>query len=166
MDKNVDYSFMKSGFNILENNSNNEDLLLNISSIVTAFTEKAVQTSYIYTEHSKRNTITKKDIKLCLMIETFLFLKRADLTESVEKWKDIIKNDIELEDNQSEDQLVDGQLEDNQSEEDQLVEDPFNYSECTCELCKKINDIEKLWSKWVPITPIECILKKTIDEKL
>ena len=103
--------------------------------------------------------ILQEDIKLCMKAETFKFLERSNTTENVQKWKEIIQEDIEKE--------LNGEELDSEDDcgEEEFVEE-FKKSECSCEFCKNINNIDAVWENWVPQTPIEKVLKKAIDEKL
>ena len=148
-----DYSFLKSGFNsLIETDKPDENLLLNIQSILLSFMEKAIKRSEIYIEHGGRHSITKDDIKLCLMVETFEYLQRPDITESVDKWKEIIQ-----EDSDSDDPELDNCL------EPECEEEPFVKNNCKCGECLKMNNIESLWITWLPAEGIETILKNAIE---
>ena len=51
-DKRTDYSFMKSGFSMLkEPEKTDPELILNVLSLVTAFSDKALEDSCKYVEH-------------------------------------------------------------------------------------------------------------------
>ena len=56
---------MKTGFNNVIDDSNDK---LNIISTICLFTENALKTATHYVEHSKRNAITKEDIKRGLIM--------------------------------------------------------------------------------------------------
>ena len=159
--KRPDYSFMKSGFNTLkEPEPNDPELVLQVASMVSAFAFNALDLAAKYVEHAKRQIISQTDIKICMKAETFKFLNRNDTVENVNKWRNIIKKDLVKE--------LNGEESESDDEEDlveDLVED-FKLSECTCEMCTNINNIEQVWENWVPQTPIETALKKTIDTKL
>ena len=80
-----DYSFMKSGFNNLEE----EDPTENIASIVLVFMENAVKSAAIYIKHAKRQSITAEDVKRGLMLETFFTKQRPNMLEQCEEMKKI-----------------------------------------------------------------------------
>ena len=158
--KQPDYSFMKSGFNTLNDSEPHDpELILQVASMVSAFASNALLEAGKYVEHAKRKVILQEDIKLCMKAETFKFLERSNTTENVQKWKEIIQEDIEKELNGEE---VDSE---DDYDEEEFVEE-FKKSECSCEFCKNINNIDAVWENWVPQTPIEKVLKKAIDEKL
>ena len=152
-----DYSFLKSGFNnLIEPSKPDEETLLTVSSLVTAFMDNALRESATYVEHAKRNGITQRDIILSLKAETFKFLNRENINENVQKWRGVIEQEND-EYSESDDEDIDnGNLE---------PINEFKKSECLCELCNEINNIEFIWENWVPQKPIEKILKKVIDTK-
>ena len=63
--KKNDYSFMKSGFNnLIEPNKPDPNLLLETTSMISAFAENAMKNAAIYVEHCNRNVVTEEDIRL------------------------------------------------------------------------------------------------------
>lgn len=155
-----DYSFMKSGFNILNQpNTTTEELTKNVTALVLTFCNNALESSSKYVNHCNRTIVTKKDLKLCLMVETFKFLKRNDTLEKAEQMKSKIEDgsifDDEYDDSEDEEEVIN----------DLTEEEEFKYSNCKCTDCIFINNIEVIWSKWKPSTPLDILLKKSIDEK-
>ena len=193
MDRNTDFSFMKSGFNNLvqQPNEPDKDELLLIASIVATFVDKAMHTADLYVHHANRNTITREDIKRCLMYETFKFMDRNDVQSSVENWKQILEKEY-LEDQEekrickecgeeidaeyySQDEWDKGKGESKcgECEEDReievvndLCEDSFKKSECNCEICKGVNVVVERWDHWIPQTALENVLKNVINNKI
>ena len=144
------YSFMKSGFSLLESEAPSEETINNLHALVYAFMEKAIVSADKYVHHSGRDTITKKDIKLGLKSETFKFLTRENFTEDVKKWREILdEEDI-----------------DEEEEIETIVNDAeyveFKKSTCTCNNCTFFNEIEEKWDAWEPHNQIECILKNAV----
>jgi hypothetical protein len=158
-----DYSFLKSGFNnLVEPSKPDEETLLTVSSMVTAFMDNALREADKYVQHANRNGITKEDIVLALKSETFKFLNRPDVNNNVQKWREILEeerdNEEDIEDEDDSDEYM----------EKEEVDEPINefkVSECQCQLCQEINNIDNLWVNWSAQTPIEKILKKVIDTK-
>ncbi len=155
-----DYSFMKSGFNILNQpNISTEELKKNVTALVLTFCNNALESSSKYVNHSNRTVVTKKDLKLCLMVETFKFLKRNDTLEKAEQMKSKIEDESifndEYDDSEDEEEVINDLTEDEE----------FKYSNCRCNDCIFINNIEIIWSNWKPNTPLDTLLKKSIDEK-
>lgn len=139
---------MKTGFNNVIDDSNDK---LNIISTICLFTENALKTAALYVEHSKRNGITKKDIKKSLMLEVFLFGKRGN------EFNEIIKIKQELQNAYDSDDDINELLDDNDIE-------PFKNSDCSCAMCKQLNNIEQVWNNFEPKTELDKIMKKHIDE--
>jgi len=173
MDKS-DFSFMKSGFNSVQENEDEDKMEKNVVGTIVHFTENALKTAGYYTKHSGRKMITKEDIKRCLMLEVFLFYNRQNLIENIEN---IIK---ELYDDSSEDDAENDAEDDaendaeNDAEEkkegveneiifEEDIEESFKLSKCGCALCKSLNNINEKWGSWKPETPIQEILQKHIN---
>ena len=142
---------MKTGFD-LAGNDDYEDKK-NIVALVTLFGEHAIRTSFTYVKHAKRNGVTVEDIRRCIMLETFFFMKRPDvLVKAEEIKKQLFDNDSEEEEEDEEDDV--------ETEEEMQV---FKESECDCALCTCINKIDERWEKWTPQGNMEEILKKAVD---
>ena len=149
-----DYSFMKSGFNNLEE----EDPTENIASIVLVFMENAVKSAAIYSKHAKRNTITAEDIKRGLMLETFFIKQRPNMLEQCEEMKKIIKK-IQEEEDSDEDNDLD-QLSNIYADD----EEEFKESDCNCAMCNCMNTIYTRWEGFTPETGIERAMFKHIND--
>ena len=171
----ADYSFLKSGFNTLIEKDREtacpDELILRVKSILFSFMEKGIKQAEVYIEHSGRNNITKEDLKICLQAETFDYLSRPDILDSVQKWRRII-----LEDDDDGDEEEGEDVEEDVEEEDEPVEpepehistdesklDVFLKSTCKCELCEKLNNIDTVWNAWTPQEGIETILYNAIN---
>ena len=106
---------MKTGFNLVEDNSVTE----NIASII-AFMENAVKSAAIYVKHANRNSISVEDIKRALMLEVFFMKQRPNMLEQCEKIKKMIKEIHNKDDSDSDEEII---------YDDE--EDEFKESECT-----------------------------------
>tara|TARA_Y100000817_G_C16719226_1_gene482826 strand:- start:237 stop:713 length:477 start_codon:yes stop_codon:yes gene_type:complete len=149
-----DYSFMKSGFNLVDNSNveNEKDII----SLVTLFGKNALETAAKYTHHGKRTIVTLKDIRRALMFEVFAFTKRPDLKQKTDEIrKEIFDNENTFEEFFDTDVIT----------TDETVEE-YQDSSCGCALCAYLNGIETKWLTWEPQNKLECILKKHIDENL
>ena len=150
MDKDTDFTFMKSGFDLTGNNTViDPDFRENMVAMITLFGENALRTSALYTKHSKRNVVSVEDLKRAMKLEVFLYMKRPDLLEKCKEIKEALRSDNEEED---EDELI------------EYEDGEFRESECDCALCKGLNSIHEKWEHFEPQSPIEKILKKRIDE--
>lgn len=142
---------MKTGFNNLVEDNN--DQKYNIIATICHFTENALKTATHYVEHSKRNAITKEDIKRGLIMEVFLFGKRGNEMEEIVK----IKKDIEEHKNDEDADISDLIINDNEIM-------PFANSNCSCALCVNMNNIYDKWNNFTPSTQIETIMQKHIND--
>jgi len=155
MDKS-DFSFMKSGFNSVQANEDQDKMEKNTVGTIVHFTENALKTAGYYTKHSGRKIITKEDIKRGFMLEVFLFYNRQNLIENIENiiqelYKDSSDDDDEDDDDEEKNEII--------FEEDV----PFELSKCKCALCISLNNIKDKWETWTPETPIQEILQKHIN---
>lgn len=146
------YKFMKSGFNMIEQEPLSEEMIENLYALVYAFMEKAIISAEKYVSHSGRAIITKQDIKLGLKSETFKFLQRENFMEDIKRWREIIN-----EDENPEEDLVEFESIVSNSE---YVD--FKKSVCECSNCKFFNEIEEKWATWEPHNQIELILKNAV----
>ena len=93
MSEKNDFSFMKTGFNLVDNsNIENEQ---NIISLVTLFAKNALETATQYVTHAERTEVTVTDIKKSLMLEVFLFMKRPNVVQKTDELKQQLFNNIE-----------------------------------------------------------------------
>lgn len=167
MDRNTDFSFMKSGFNnIIEtNNGPDPDMVTFIQSLVLSFTECALDKAAIYVQYSGRNMITPKDIKQALKYETFIFLDENNLNERMQKWKAFVENPPQDSDEEYE---SDEEKFDNEYSPD--TDKPINTIDFENkehrDLYESIKNIDDKWKNWEPTSPIEEALKNVIDNKL
>ncbi len=120
-----------------------------LTSTLVHFSENALNHSALYIKHCKRNCIKPEDIKRGMMLEMFIFTKRENIEEKINKIKDEIYND------DSDEEII--------FNEPDRKEDDFCESECDCSMCKCMNNIYVRWDVWEPKTPIQEILKKHID---
>lgn len=148
-----DYSFMKSGFNnVRGNDEDDKELEQNTLSIILSYAEGAIITASKYVIHSNRTGITPEDLKRGMMLEMFFFNKRDDSLERAIK----IKEEI-LEDEMAESEDIDAP--------NSIDEEEFTESNCKCSLCKCINNIYARWDKWSlePKSQFEAVFKKHIE---
>ena len=149
---NTDFSFMKTGFDLV---NNEEETKQNIVAMVTAFTEKALRTACIYVKHSPRDIVMLEDIKRSMMLEVFMFTKRPGIMEETASIRQQLFAPI------TEDDIEDDENDIDIEDDDDAI---FCESECDCALCKCINTIYDRWVVWTPSNPWEIILKTHIDK--
>jgi len=139
---------MKTGFNMVEEDP--DDLNKDIVSYITLFLENSIRSASVYAaKHGGRKTITKEDIKRCMMLEVFLFIKRPGIDQKITDMKQKIFN--ESDDDEDEDII----------EEDE--EELFEESKCKCGLCTCITNIYERWDSWKPTNKMEEIFHKHIN---
>ena len=160
MSENVDYSFMKSGFD--NTDTSHIDQAKNVTAIMVHFTENAMNTAAIYANHAKRREIVSEDIKRALMMEVFFFQKRNNLEEKINKIKQELydadsDSDYDTDDEDDEDD------EDNLTQENLSSNNEFIESTCECPLCKCVNSVYQRWENWTPETALHQILKEKLD---
>lgn len=147
-----DYTFMKSGFDNVQDAVSEEEAKQNAVALIVAFAEGAIKTAGKYVTHAERKGVTPEDLKRAMMLEMFFFKRRPDIVEQAEK----IKQEIFSQDEMDEiDEVID-------VEEDDIEE--FAESACECPLCKCINGIYSRWENWEPESPMEVLFKKQIEE--
>jgi len=160
MDKS-DFSFMKSGFNSVQANEDQDKMEKNVVGTIVHFSENALKTAGYYTKHSGRKMITKEDIKRCLMLEVFLFYNRQNLIENIANIIQELYGTSSDEEDDEEDNKCSEEKNEIIFEED--IEESFKLSECKCALCHSLNNIKNKWETWKPETPMQEILQKHIN---
>lgn len=146
------YKFMKSGFNMLEQEPLSEEMIENLYALVYAFMEKAIVSAEKYVNHAGRKIITKQDIKLGLKSETFQFLQRENFMEDIKRWREIM-----TEEEDPDEDLIEFESIVNHTD---YVD--FKKSGCSCNNCTFFNGIEEKWTAWEPHNQIELILKNAV----
>ena len=161
-----DYSFMKTGFNANQDQQDtNEDIEKDVITLVSTFATEGLKHAARYVEHHVTRTgITPEDIKRAMMLEVFLFNNRPDLLEKFEEIKELIYNDDEEYNNT--DDLVDRLTDDLTDDltDEIMVDDEFSVNNCDCAICTCMTTIYTRWARWTPVTPMDIILKNSIDK--
>ena len=162
-----DYSFMKSGFNMVDN-GDQEDMEQNVTVLIATFMTEGVKHAARYVDHHKtRDVITPEDIKRGMMLEVFLFNNRPDLLEKTDEIKKLIYEDEEDEEDEEEEEEDDEEEDDEEArflahEDEENIK--FSENGCDCAICKCLNTIYTRWEKWTPNSPFETIIKRNIDK--
>ena len=143
---------MKTGFNLVEDNSKDVELINETTATVSAFMELSLIVASEYIKHCNRKVITVTDIELCMKYEALRFTRNPNILCRIEKWKQIIQE----EDTEEEEEDI------SVNEEDENEE--FTKSKCSCSLCQEINNIDDEYYQWEPFSPIEKAIKNTIDK--
>lgn len=145
-----DYSFMKSGFNNLVTQQD-ENFEQNITVLIATFASEGLKHASRYVSHHKtRYLITPEDIKRGMMLEVFIFKNRPDL---VDKFDEILR--------------IISQESDSDSDEEEIEEsneESYTENDCSCPICKCMNSIYSRWERFTPTSPLEQIIKTNIDK--
>ena len=142
---NSDFSFMRSGFDNL-NNDSQEEYKQQLASTLVYFSENAMLNAATYVKHSNRNMVTREDLKRCFKLETFIFTKRENIEEKIQT----IQDEIYGESDEEENEII--------HDDEEVVCDEFSESQCKCVLCECLNNVLLKWDNWEPETPMQAIL--------
>ena len=154
-----DFSFMRSGFDNVQDAVDEEEMKKNVVSIIVKFAEGAMKTAAKYANHRNgHNVVLPEDLKRAMMLEMFLFKHRDNMIEEVEAIKEELFNE-DSHDESDEEFLEDMQIDDDINEED--IE--FTESQCTCPICRTMNNIYNLWETLETNSPYEVLLKQHIE---
>jgi hypothetical protein len=107
----TDYSFMKTGFNTVNDTKEVEIDLENIEILLSVFINNALKNAAKYSTLCKRNGVTTEDIKYSLKYEVFEFLNTPNLKENIENARKEYYEDLENEE-YSDDEYSDDEDED------------------------------------------------------
>ncbi len=165
--KNIDYTFMKTGSNLLHSkNELDNETKIDIITLILTFAENSLHSSEIYTKHSNRSIITKQDLIMAMRWEVFMFIKRNNI-ESLQKNKEKVTNEFKNSLQLTESECVDYLMNENNCENCENITEKteeYNFSTCKCNICTNMNRINERWKFWEPTTNLEIILKKAIDK--
>jgi histone H3/H4 len=173
----MEYNFMRSGVGTVTDTLNiTNDFKWNMSSLLSVFLEKSIETAITYATHGNRNGITAKDIVLSLKVEVFKFATRDNIYEELNQVKEELQAMSETDTDSSLDSLssshgsnsslhtVGETTDEPDTDSEEFFADPFVVSTCECGICKEINDIENRWVGWTPDTPLEKSLHSAITK--
>ena len=159
-----DYSFLKSGGSVLAEPMKMSDKEIeDIEIILGLFISNSIKNAAQYVEYCGRNGITKEDISYSLRYEVFEFLKRPDILQGIEEIKQEILNESDSDEDEDEDENEQFIVPDNELNSfERISQDKINTQ--NREFIDKLHSYYDEWYKWVPVTPIEKILKNAIDK--
>ena len=162
-----DFSFMKTGFNMMEPTGVSDEFMIEIGGLIMAFMKNAVKIAAQYVEHAGRDGITPDDIKRGLQLEVFHFAKREDTPKNIEDTIQWLKDDVSEYGSLSERDVMPDVTEFVTEGLPIATEEPtadFSPSSCQCAQCIQVNAVNALWEHWTPGTDLEVILKRAIDK--
>ncbi len=153
---------IKTGSDLTQQNELDDEKAIDIITLITTFTQNSLRSADIYVKHSNRKTITSKDIQMAMKYEVFEFTNRNNQKELSETKKEITKDYFDiLENGERDDDFDYDEAVDNLIEE---TKEKYCKSKCNCEICEKMNYIDKAWVHWQPKTNLEKILKIHISK--
>lgn len=141
---------MKTGFT----NEPDHNEMLSITTLLTLFSEDAMNIASIYTLHSGRKVVSGKDTIMGLQARAIYaekFWELPDVLERCQKIREELTKD-------EEEILPD--------ENGIIREEPWKKSECNCIVCQYINSVPEKWSKWEPKTIQDQYIKFSIDKTI
>jgi len=154
-----DYSFMKTG-----NSSVNEpdySFNNNLLNILELFTSNSIKNSARFIQICGRNGITGEDMKYGLIYEVFEFFKR---NSNLEDLKEIERLNAEDDEEDEDDNISEYILPDDELQDFNRINIDDIKNESDKEFVTKLYSYYDGWGDWVPQTPIEQTLKKSIDK--
>lgn len=144
-----------------------QNYLQEVLAILGVFTDDALRLSGLYCLHSGRHSVTKKDTILALKTRAYhgdSFWNRSDIQQRITEMKQILaEHEHEVEEQHSEESESD--YDENVDEEEMSEEDvdSFIKSECTCEICTTLNEIQEKWETWYPTDHLNISIKNSIN---
>tara|TARA_B100001175_G_C19507350_1_gene641691 strand:+ start:2836 stop:3381 length:546 start_codon:yes stop_codon:yes gene_type:complete len=168
---------LKTGFNNLDDDSQSDEIKLQMTALITVFMENALKTAEIYTKEANRKVITPQDISLSLKRELFTFLDNDDIEqrslEILNEFKAEIANNEEesfnSEDENDEEEEVDSldseyDYDEQKKYEEEDEEEEFTICESDSKICQEVNMYAEKWKTWEPTNNIEKILWDGINK--
>lgn len=128
----------------------NEDII----SLIGVFAEDAVMVAEIYTKHSNRTIITKKDMQMALQTRAYhsqTFWSLPNINQRLLEMKEFLKQPDS-----------DSDYEIDTTDETESI----TQNTCTCEVCSMMNNIEEDWKNFEPQDPYLLITKNAVQRAL
>jgi hypothetical protein len=137
------------------------------------FTEDATRLAGLYCLHSGRNSVTKEDMELALKTRAYhgdTFWNRNDIQQKIAEMRQFLseptsdsEDEYESDHEYNYENTNEGEMSELSDEEMEDAEG-FIKSECTCELCTTLNEIQEKWNTWNPGELMNQLLKNSIDD--
>lgn len=171
----MDYNFMKTGFdNTNSSKGFSKEQIENLKITISLFTSNAMINAAKYVELCERNGITQTDLEYGLKYEVFEFLKRPDFQESLEEvrkdyYEEVNKVELErqdaVEDDDLENDLEEFIVDDDEIDDFKRLDKEITNKEDK-DFVSKLHNYYDTWDSWVPETPLEKVLKNSIESNL
>ena len=158
---------MKTGSNNNNESNIDEKTYTDIMAIILTFAENSIKSADTYCNHANRKVINKKDIKLAMQWEVFMYLKRDNTKKLSKHLKRIVnynEGNLDEETESESDYEFESENNSNNKINREKIEEVFTKSECDCNVCKSMNNTDNIWNNWIPSNEIEKIFKYNIDK--
>ena len=163
MSNHNDYSFMKTGFNPVRQESKLDEMdEMYIASLLTLFTSNSIVNASDYSDLCGRNGVTKEDMRYGLIFEVFEFLNNPNLVNDLKE----VEKQLEYEYSDDEDEDIDNIFNDKNIDKFTRIDyDKIDRLEDEeIEFVNKMHKYYDEWDDWVPKNELEIILKNAIDK--
>jgi hypothetical protein len=166
-----DYSFMKSGFSSSEpaKNTLSTNDIEHIEILLSLFISNAISNASKYVTQCGRNGVSKIDINYALKYEVFEFLNNKNINDDIQKaTEDYHEYLEELESSEGEsDDATDADaafiIADEEVDDFKRI-DPELICDSNREFIDKYHKHFDTWDSWQPVSPLDTILKNSIDK--
>ena len=172
-DKPIDYSFMRTGFNVVQEPPKEPDFssVYDVGSLLMVFMEDALNLAQVHSNHAGReNNISSKDIlngfKVRAIYENFFWNKPDILERARENREFLIEHNDDI--NSLPESIVETTFYEDDSESDteshENIQETFTKSGCGCRTCQWFWNIDEEWEKWDPQLHYQKVLKETVNQ--
>lgn len=137
---------------------------IDVKALLGIFMEDALNLAIIFSFHSDSTEISSEMCIQAMKIRTYYgseFWKDVEINQRASKAKELI--DIIQNDMQNNEELMDENEIDSITNEINESKEKNQNGKCICENCQKFHTINEKWNSWNPISPIDIILKKSIE---
>ena len=161
-----DFSFMKSGFDLDESSSalspTDNAMLL---STLTVYLQEAMKIAEAFTLYKKEKNIKSeylvKALKTQALVDSRFWEKDETKTRLHEEFQYFSQNPMLLNGGDENDSENNSELESESESESDFIPLSLNDEEY-----KRIDEIDKVWSQWIPTDDLNIILKKGIENTI
>jgi len=149
----------------------------NIMAMVGVFFEDAIKLGAVYSLHSGRKVVCKNDVSMGMKTRAFhgdhfwnqpgIQQRIADMKEMMCDSDDDMEEEYEEEEEECEDTEDTEEIDQEAIDLDQeLGQYQWTPSNCMCEICTALNQIDTKWDNWHPINPTEISIKNSVIKAL
>lgn len=162
---------LRSGNSASAGDQYQQRIMEDTMAMIGVFIKDAAELAGIYCSHSKRNSVTVKDMELALKTRAFygdVFWNRPDIKQKITEMKQFLNEPGSESESGSEYEYDEEEMEEEDEQEDEEMEEeeeetPFIQSVCTCEVCKTLNEVNCKWDNWHPTEMMNVSLKRAVE---